>query len=258
MKSLEKTPLIELCVEGVDGVLAAEAAGADRVELCASLLEGGLTPSHGIIRVSLERAKIPVFPIIRPRGGDFLYSDAEFATMLADVRACREMGAEGVVFGCLTAEATYDEPRMRALVEAAGPMSTTSHRAFDMTRDLDAAVEALVRCGVKRVLTSGQRDTAMEGLANLRRTVERAAGRLTVMACGFLDAGNIAAVRDGSGAQELHFAAMKQVPSAMAWHNPHVGMGGTGKAEENDRSREYALTVTDTELAAAIIAAARR
>ncbi|MCA0400934.1 MAG: copper homeostasis protein CutC [Proteobacteria bacterium] len=252
------SPLIELCVEGVDGVLAAEAAGADRVELCASLLEGGLTPSLGIIRVALERARIPVYPIIRPRGGDFLYSEAEFATMLADIRACRDMGVKGVVFGCLNADATYDEARMRALVEAAGPMSTTSHRAFDMTRDLDQAVEALVRCGVKRVLTSGQRDTAMEGLANLRRTVERAAGRLKVMACGFLDAANIATVRDGSGVDELHFAAMKQVPSGMSWHNPHVGMGGTGKAEENDRSREYALSVTDTDLAAAIIAAARR
>ena len=241
-------PMVNLA--GIDGVMAAEAAGGDRVELCASLLEGGLTPSHGTIKLAIERARIPVYPIIRPRGGDFLYSDLEFETMLADVAACRALGAKGVVFGCLTADGRYDETRMRALVDAAGPMETTSHRAFDMTRDLDEAVEALVRCGVTRVLTSGQRDTAIEGLDNLRRTVERAASRLIVMACGALDPATIARVRRETGVTELHFAALSQVPSGMTWHNPHVGMGGT------DKSREYELTITDPQEVAATIAAA--
>lgn len=245
-------PLIEICVEGIDGVMAAESAGADRVELCASLMEGGLTPSYGTIRTAIERARIPVFPIIRPRGGDFLYSDLEFETMLADVAACREMGVKGVVFGCLTPDGTYDEPRMRALVEAAGPMSTTSHRAFDMTRDIAESVEALVRSGVSRVLTSGQRDTAVEGIANIRRTVELAGDRLKVMACGFLDPTNIAEVHRATGVTEMHFAALKQVPSGMIWQNDDVGMGRTAK------SREYELTVTDPALVAATIAAVTR
>jgi copper homeostasis protein len=244
-------PLIEICVEGIDGVFAAEAAGADRVELCASLMEGGLTPSIGTIRLAIERATIPVYPIIRPRGGDFLYSDLEFQTMLADVKACREMGVKGVVFGCLTPDARYDEARMRQLVAAAGPMSTTSHRAFDMTRDLAEAVAALVRCGVERVLTSGQRDTAVAGLEQLKQTVSLAGDRLKVMACGALDTDNIAHVRQATGVSELHFAALSQVPSGMLWRNPKVGMGTT------DKSREYELTITDGGLVAATIAAAQ-
>lgn len=245
-------PLIEVCVEGIDGVFAAESTGADRVELCASLMEGGLTPSYGTIRTAIARARIPVFPIIRPRGGDFLYSDLEFETMHADVAACREMGVQGVVFGCLSPDGRYDEPRMRALVEAAGPMSTTSHRAFDMTRDITEAVEALVRCGVERVLTSGQRDTAIEGIDTLKRTVELAGDRLKVMACGFLDPGNIAEVHRATGVKEMHFAALKQIPSRMIWQNDDVGMGGTAK------SREYSLTVTDGALIASTIAAVAR
>ena len=243
-------PIFEICVEGIDGVMAAEAAGADRVELCASLMEGGLTPSLGAIKIALQQASIPVYPIIRPRGGDFLYSDLEFQAMLTDVAACREIGAKGVVFGCLMPEATFDEPRMRALVEAAGTMDTTSHRAFDMTRDLAEAVEALVRCGVKRVLTSGLRDTAFEGLDNLARTVKLAKGRLIVMACGALAPDNIAKVREKTGVHEMHFAALAQLPSRMTWRNPHVGMGSS------DRAREYELTVTDPTLVAATIASA--
>ena len=161
---VEMPLLIEVCVEGVDGLVAAQDGGADRVELCASLLEGGLTPSLGVIRQAMKVATIPFHVIVRPRGGDFLYSGLEFESMLADVEACRGLGVPGVVVGCLTADGRIDEERMRRLVEAARPMSVTCHRAFDMTRDIPEAVEALIRCGVDRVLTSGQRDTAVEGL----------------------------------------------------------------------------------------------
>eukprot|EP01037_Dinobryon_pediforme_P020159 gene20159-20709_t len=171
--------------------------------------------------------------------------------MLADVAACREMGVKGVVFGCLNPDATYDEARMRALVVAAGPMDTTSHRAFDMTRDLGEAVEALVRCGVKRVLTSGQRDTAIEGIGNLKETVRLAGERLIVMACGALAPDTIGRVWRETGVAEMHFAALTQRPSGMTWRNPHIGMGGTAK------SREYEVTVTDPALVAATIAAVR-
>jgi copper homeostasis protein len=247
----ERAVTIEVCVENTDGLLAAERAGADRVELCAALIEGGLTPSWGMILEAKRCARRPFHVIVRPRGGDFLYSEVEFAAMRADVAALRELGVAGVVIGCLTPEGDIDEARMRALIEAARPLSVTCHRAFDMTRDPLAAVEALVRAGVDRVLTSGQRDTALEGLATLRATVEAARGRLGVIACGALDAGSIARVRDATGARELHFSALRTEPSGMRYRNPAVGMGGTAL------EREYANPVTDEAAARAIIAAAR-
>lgn len=245
------TPLIEICVEGIDGFLAAQEAGADRVELCASLVEGGLTPSLATVRAAVKAARIPVHVIVRPRGGDFLYSEAEFATMLEDIRILRGEGVAGVVIGCLTPDGLIDEARTKALVQASRPMAVTCHRAFDMTADAGEALEALVRAGVDRVLTSGQRDTALEGLAILKRIADQAAGRITVMGCGALDADNIRTVRDEAGLRELHFAALRTVPSGMAFRNPHVGMGGTGK------DREYELTLTDTEAVRATIAAAK-
>lgn len=243
---------IEICVEGIDGLVAAQEAGADRAELCASLLEGGITPSLGVVRESLRVATIPFHVIVRPRGGDFLYSEREFATMLDDIRALRELGVAGVVIGCLTADGQIDEARMTALVDAARPMSVTCHRAFDMTRDVEEAVEALVRCGVDRVLTSGQRDTAIEGIDILRRTVEVAGDRLVVMVCGALDETNIAEVLRRTHAPEAHFAAPKVLPSGMAFRNPHVGMGGTAI------EREFELTVTDPDAVRRTIAAARQ
>ena len=243
--------LIEICVEGIDGLVAAQAGGADRVELCASLLEGGLTPSMGVVRQSLKIGTIPFHVIIRPRGGDFLYSELEYQTMLDDVVACRELGVAGVVFGCLTADGRIDEARMRELTEAARPMKVTCHRAFDMTRDAHEAIEALVRSGVDRVLTSGQRDTAIEGIEILRSTHQAARGRIKIMACGELDEHNIAQVVKGSAADEFHFAAPRTIASGMAFRNPNVGMGGTA------REREFEVTLTDSDAVRRTIAAAR-
>ena len=244
-------PIIEICVEGIDGLAAAQAAGADRVELCASLVEGGLTPSLGVIRQALAMATVPFHVIIRPRGGDFLYSELEYRTMLDDVRACREAGVVGVVFGCLTVDGRIDEARMAELTEAARPMKVTCHRAFDMTRDPEEAIEALVRAGVDRVLTSGQRDTALAGIDILRRSHDAARGRIKIMACGGLDQTNIAEVLSRSGADELHFAALTTIPSGMAFRNPNVGMGGTAI------EREFEVTLTDTDAVRRTIAAAR-
>jgi len=242
-------PLIEVCVEGIDGLAAAQAAGADRVELCASLLEGGLTPSLGVVRAALEIATIPFHVIIRPRGGDFLYSELEYKTMLEDVTACRELGVAGVVIGCLTADGRIDEARVAELTQAARPLAVTCHRAFDMTRDPVEAIEALVRCGIDRVLTSGQRNSATEGVDTLRRVHDAARGR--IMACGELDAGNIADVVRRSEADEFHFAAPTTISSGMAFRNPHVGMGGT------ELDREFQLTLTDPDAVRRTIAAAK-
>ncbi|PTE11670.1 copper homeostasis protein CutC [Mesorhizobium helmanticense] len=246
-----RLPLIEICVEGIDGLLAAQAAGADRVELCASLIEGGITPSLGTVRAALELATIPFHVIVRPRGGDFLYSDTEYGSMLADARALRELGVAGVVVGCLNADGTIDEKRMSELVRAAGPLNVTCHRAFDMTRDPAEALEALIRCKVGRVLTSGQRDTALQGAALLADLVRQAGDRIIILGCGALDPDNIAEVAGTTGLTEMHFAALKDVPSTMRYRNPHVGMGG------DDLDREYRTTVTDGALVAATIAAVR-
>lgn len=246
-----RLPLIEICVEGIDGLLAAQAAGADRVELCASLVEGGITPSLGTVRAALDQATIPFHVMVRPRGGDFLYSETEYRSMLADVMALRDLGVAGVVFGCLSADGTIDEQRMGGLTEAAGPLNVTCHRAFDMTRDPIEALEALIRSKVGRVLTSGQRDTAVEGKALLADLVRQAGDRIIILGCGALDLHNIAEVRKTTGLSEMHFAALKDVPSAMNYRNPHVGMGGS------DLDREYRNTLTDTDLVAATIAAAK-
>lgn len=242
---------IEICVEGIDGLVAAQQAGADRVELCASLLEGGLTPSVGVVREALRVATIPFHVIVRPRGGDFLYSELEFRSMIEDVKVLRDMGVVGVVIGCLTPDGRIDEVRTRALVDVARPMKVTCHRAFDMTRDYREALETLIRTGVDRVLTSGQRDTAIEGSDILKDTIAIADGRIIIMACGALDAGNIAQVCTATGADEMHFAALTTIKSGMDFRNPHVGMGGTAI------EREYEITLTDVDAVRATIAAAR-
>lgn len=244
-------PLIEICVEGIDGLVTAQEAGADRVEFCAALVEGGLTPSIGTVKTALAVATVPFHVIVRPRGGDFLYGDLEFRSMLDDVAALRDLGVAGVVVGCLTADGAIDEPRMSGLVAAAGSLNVTCHRAFDMTSDPYEALEALIRCGVGRVLTSGQRDSAIEGAELLAQLVERAGERIIILGCGALDADNIRNIQGQTGLTEMHFAALRDVPSGMLYRNPHVGMGGT------NIEREYRVTVTDGEAVAATIAATR-
>ena len=243
--------LIEICVEGVDGAVAAERGGADRVELCASLMEGGITPSLGTVRATVGAVRVPVYVMVRPRGGDFLYSALEFASMLDDVTALRETGAAGVVFGCLTADGRVDEERTRALTERVRPLSVTFHRAFDMTDDPGAALEALIRCGVDRVLTSGQAPTALAGLPVLRRLAAQAEGRIVVMGCGALRADSIGTVRREAALTELHFSAQVKVPSAMRFRNEALTMGGA------PAEREFYSIGTDPALVRETIAAAR-
>jgi len=244
-------PLIELCVEGIDNAITAAEAGADRIELCAALVEGGITPSLATIRQTVAAVRVPVMVMVRPRGGDFLYSAREFETMLDDVAAIRETGAAGVVFGCLTADGAIDGPRTTALVAAARPLSVTVHRAFDMTAQPEEALEALIRCGVNRVLTSGQRPTGIEGRDQLARLVHQAAGRIIILGCGDLDEATIGPVRHTAGLAELHFSAPATIPSAMRYRNPALAMGG------DDPDREYRHTVTDPARIRRMIAAAR-
>jgi copper homeostasis protein len=245
-------PFLEVSIEGVDGLLVAQENGADRVELCASVLQGGITPSVGMVREALRQARIPVFVIVRPRGGDFLYSEAEFESMRQDVMALKDLGVPGVVTGCLSAGGEVDEQRTAELLRLARPMSFTFHRAFDMVRDPVQALEVLIGLGVDRLLTSGQRGTAVEGLTNLKHLGQVANGRIIVMPCGSIRAANVGQVCRETGLWEVHFAAHTTESSAMTYRNPQVAMGLT------DQDHEYIKTVTDPTTVRSMVEAARR
>ncbi len=243
-------PIFEVCVDSIDSALAAERGGADRVELCSDLLEGGLTPAYGTLKVATERLRIGIMMMIRPRGGDFCYSEAEFAAMAHDVHLAKDVGASGVVFGILTPEGDVDVERTRQLIQRARPLAVTFHRAFDMTRDPFAALEALVGLGVDRVLTSGQEPSVLEGLDLIAELVARAAGRIVVMPGGGITDRNIARIRAKLPVAEMHFAGGELVESRMVYRNPRVFMGGTL------RPPEYTLDVLQPGYVARVIGSA--
>lgn len=236
---MSSRPLVEVCVESVAGALAAQEGGADRVELCANLLEGGTTPSAGTIRLARRKLHMAMNVIIRPRGGDFCYSDLEFEVMKQDIALAKEAGADGVVIGLLTPEGDVDAPRTAELIALARPLSVTFHRAFDMARDPYRALEDLIALGVNRVLTSGQESSVLEGLDLIADLVQRAGERIIIMPGGGINERNIAKIVAQSGAKEVHFAAPTAVESRMRYRNPHAYMGG------ELRPPEYTLAVTD-------------
>ena len=242
--------IFEICIDSVEGAVAAQAAGAQRVELCDNLVEGGTTPSYGMVQVACRKADIAVNVIVRPRGGDFVYTAAEFEVMQADIQAAKAAGAAGVVIGLLQPDGRVDMERTRALVELARPLSVTFHRAFDMSRDPAEALEALCSLGIDRILTSGQKATAMEGLECIARMVKLAGERIIIMAGGSVNASNVARIIAGTGVREVHFAARKVVESPMTYRNPGCFMG---KAYQPD---EYITKVTDEKLIRTIIEAA--
>ncbi len=241
--------LVDGCLESVAGVLAAEQGGADRVELCAGLAEGGLTPSAATIRLAKERAHIPVMVMIRPRAGDFLYSALEFEVMQRDIEVGRQCGADGVVFGLLTADGRVDRERTARLLDAARPLSVTFHRAFDMTRDPREALETLGSIGVDRVLTSGQEKSAAEGMVLLRELVAQGGVRIAVMPGAGIDEHNAGEVARRTGARELHFAALSRRQSAMRHRNQRPDMSA-GPAPG-----EFELQETDAGLVRRVVVA---
>lgn len=223
----------ELCAYCAEACEAARRAGVTRVELCASPYEGGTTPSAAAIRMVRRIEGLQLSVMVRPRGGDFLYSDTEFRQMLDDVRFARECGADGVVFGVLTADGQVDAQRTAALVAEAGPMQATFHRAFDMARDLSEALEAVVAAGCTRILTSGGCNTAAEGIGTLRALVAQAAGRIELMAGSGVDPSNVRRLA-ATGVDAVHFSARATRPGGMEYRNPRVSMGGCGDISEYD------------------------
>ncbi len=226
----------EVCVDSVGGVRAAKAAGADRVELCSDLLEGGITPSRGMIRQARAVEGIGLHVMIRPRGGDFLFDNDEFSIMEADIDAAKSEGADGVVIGLLLADGTIDANRTGALVARARPLSVTFHRAFDMTPDPFQALETLIGLGVDRVLTSGQEATVLEGLPLISELVRHAGDRIVIMPGGEITSRNVERIVDAARPRELHFATLEPEPSGMQFRRHHVFMGGELRPPEYDRS----------------------
>ena len=223
---------IEICVDSAAGAFAAESGGADRVELCDNLLEGGTTPSAGTIKVTRRRLKIGLQVIIRPRGSDFLYSDDEMEVMREDVRIAKDLGADGVVIGCLTSEGDIDRIRAAELIALARPLNVTFHRAFDMCRDPLKGLEDLVELGVDRVLTSGQEATCLEGLELLTTLQKQAADRIIVMPGGGITPRNVQRIVAATGVKEVHLSARSPVESRMSYRNSRVFMGGTLRPPE--------------------------
>lgn len=223
---------VEICVDSVDGAMAAERGGADRVELCDNLMDGGTTPSAGCITLARQRIRIGLQVIIRPRGGDFCYSETELAVMREDVRLARTLGADGIVIGFLSPEGDIDLALTREFLALARPLNVTFHRAFDMCRDPRAALEQLIDLGIDRVLTSGQESSCLEGLDLIAELNRQADGRIIVMPGGGITPRNVTRIVAGTGVKEVHLSARAAVESRMQHRNSRCFMGGVLRPAE--------------------------
>lgn len=244
--------LLEVCCYSMECALEAQRYGADRIELCAAPQEGGLTPSLGVLRSVRNNISIPVHPIIRPRGGDFCYTDGEFAAMLDDVATVRDLGFAGLVIGVLDADGQVDIPRMQKIMAAAGPLAVTFHRAFDMCADPRQAWHSLAELGVARILTSGQRPTAEQGLAKIMELI--ALGDTPIIMAGAgVRAANLQKFLQ-AGLKEVHSSAGQWLPSPMRFRNPGLSMSTDADADEYCR---YAVNGEAVAEMKQIISAAR-
>jgi copper homeostasis protein len=216
---------LEVCANSYESALAAQNGGAKRVEFCDNLAEGGTTPSYAQIALAKKNLSIEVWPIIRPRGGDFLYSDIEFELMKEDIRICRSLNCEGIVTGILKADGTIDKERCAELIELAKPMEVAFHRAFDMSNDMDQALEDLIALQIKRVLTSGGAPSAILGSEKLAQLVKKADGRIIIMPGAGINGNNIKELIDQTGATQFHASAKEFVASKMKFRNTETKMG---------------------------------
>lgn len=207
--------ILEIAVFNIDSAMAAAQAGADRLELCENPQDGGTTPSYGFMKTVRELVSIPIFPIIRPHGGDFLYSDAAFRVMQKDIALAKELGFEGVVLGLLKSDGSIDADRTAQLVQQAYPMEVTFHRAFDRAINPLEALETIIQTGCSRILTSGQQPNAFDAKDLIQQLVQQAADRIIIMPGSGVRASNIQALANFTGAQELHSSARKLLPSSM-------------------------------------------
>ncbi len=239
---------LEICVDSVRSARAAQAGGASRVELCANLLVGGTTPSYGMLQQVREAIDIDLHVLIRPRGGDFCYSETELAVMLADIAMAKKLGAEGVVLGVLRPDGRVNRVAAKQLIEAARPLKVTWHRAFDLAADPLQTLEDIIALGCDYLLTSGQHPTALAGKELIAQLVRQARGRITIMPGSGVREDNIARIAAATKATEFHSSARCTVPSPMQWRRPNLYMGALPESE-------YKLSFTDPARVAAMLAA---
>jgi copper homeostasis protein len=224
--------VLEVCIDSVESAIASESGGASRVELCCDLLEGGITPGAGLIASVRRHIAIDLFVMIRPRGGDFFYTDLEFEVIQEEIANAKRLGADGMVLGLLDQQGRVDVARTRQLVELAQPLPVTFHRAIDMTPDLSAALDDVMATGATRILTSGGAPSVQEGIAEIARMVNTARGRIGIMPGGGITADNIADIAQGTGAGEFHSSARTAFPSPVKFRKRGMAMGDL-------RDREY-------------------
>lgn len=217
--------ILEACVDSVESALSAYRGGADRLELCAALVIGGITPDIYTLTQIKERSDIKTNVLIRPRFGDFCYSDYEFEQTLVQVKRFAEAGANGIVIGALTPEGSLDIDRMSRLIEAARGLKITLHRAFDQARNPFEAMEDAIKLGVNTILTSGQKISSLQGAGLLRELAEAADDRIDIMAGGGIDAAAIKQLHTMTGLTSYHMSGKKIINSVMKWRNPEVKMG---------------------------------
>jgi copper homeostasis protein len=214
--------LLEICVFNINTAIAVEKAGADRIELCENYSNGGTTPSYGYLKSVRETINIPVFPMIRPRGGDFFHTTEEIEIIRKDILLCKELGFQGVVFGLLNQDGTIDKDNTARLVEAAYPLSVTFHRAFDRCKSPLEALETIIECGCTRILTSGQTPKVTDGLPLVKSLVDQANGRIIIMPGSGLNSNNVKHIIETTDVTEVHTSARIIVPSASQYQNPAI------------------------------------
>ncbi len=211
---------LEVIAFNIESCILAEANGVSRIELCDNQADGGTTPSYGFIKAARAILSIELYPIIRPRGGDFLYSDTEFDIIKSDVLLCKELGCDGVVIGLLNADGTVDKERTKILTSLAYPMGVTFHRAFDRTNDMFEALEDIIECGCERILTSGQKPAAYNGKENIKALIEKADNRIIIMPGSGINSKNIVEIAQYTGATEFHSSARNFIESKMQFSQP--------------------------------------
>lgn len=231
---------LEVSTYNIEGVNEALKLGVNRLELCDNIKEGGTTPSAGFVKAAVATGHTNIFIIVRPRGGDFLYSKEEFEVIKSDIELAKLLGVQGVVSGILNADGTIDVERTKELVDLASPMKFTFHRAFDMSKDPEQSLEDLIKIGVDIVLTSGMEDTAVQGAATLKKMIQQADNRIAILVGSGVNASNISQLQKETGAVEFHMSAVKEVKSAMQFFNHRLNMG-------NVKSEEYSKLTVDTE-----------
>ncbi|WP_087025237.1 copper homeostasis protein CutC [Thaumasiovibrio subtropicus] len=234
---------IEVCIDNIESLHTAQKAGATRIELCSSLAVGGLTPSIGLMRQAALHAHVPVYAMIRPRQGDFLFNDGDLAVMLDDIRAVKESGLHGIVIGCLTPNGEVDMPMCQQLVDAANGLGITFHRAIDQCVDYHAALDNIIALGCERVLTSGLEASAHQGINTLKEMVNYCGDRLSIMAGAGVSAQNVSSIIRNSGVQEIHLSGKTTRPSYMTNFSSAASMGSVD---------DFAIPVTDYDKIAAV------